>query len=116
MRDTMNVITRLGRTINERLDAMAEVEGYRMKLGIYVAYDMRCTNQRLTPEQKHYQRRRKMLKKGKAVGSDDSTQSPDDDDDGDDDGAAAGMVQKLGRIGIGSAESARFWASRSEPG
>ncbi|MQL98645.1 hypothetical protein Taro_031357 [Colocasia esculenta] len=26
------------------------------------------------------------------------------------------MVQKLGRIGIGSAESARFWASRSEPG
>ncbi|MQL83257.1 hypothetical protein Taro_015747 [Colocasia esculenta] len=26
------------------------------------------------------------------------------------------MVQKLGLIGIGSAESARFWASRSEPG
>ncbi|MQL70275.1 hypothetical protein Taro_002562, partial [Colocasia esculenta] len=25
------------------------------------------------------------------------------------------MVQKLGRIGIGSTESARFWASRSEP-
>ncbi|MQL70458.1 hypothetical protein Taro_002764 [Colocasia esculenta] len=27
MRGTMNVITRLGRTMNERLDAMAEVGG-----------------------------------------------------------------------------------------
>ncbi|MQL75964.1 hypothetical protein Taro_008337, partial [Colocasia esculenta] len=49
MRGTMNVITRLARTMNERLDAMAEVERYRMKLGIYRAYDMRCAAQRLTP-------------------------------------------------------------------
>ncbi|MQL82835.1 hypothetical protein Taro_015316 [Colocasia esculenta] len=49
MRGTMNVITHLARTMNERLDAMAEVERYRMKLGIYGAYDMRCTVQRLTP-------------------------------------------------------------------
>ncbi|MQL94127.1 hypothetical protein Taro_026778 [Colocasia esculenta] len=66
MRGTMNVITRLARTMNERLDAMAEAE------------------------QKYYQRRKKILKKRKAVGSDDSTQSPDDDDGDDDDGAAAG--------------------------
>ncbi|MQL89438.1 hypothetical protein Taro_022017, partial [Colocasia esculenta] len=49
MRGTMNVITRLARTMNERLDAMAEVERYRMKLGIYGGYDMRCAAQRLTP-------------------------------------------------------------------
>ncbi|MQL79753.1 hypothetical protein Taro_012170 [Colocasia esculenta] len=49
MRGTMNVITRLARTMNERLDAMAEVERYRMKLGIYEGYDMRCVAQRLTP-------------------------------------------------------------------
>ncbi|MQL79749.1 hypothetical protein Taro_012174, partial [Colocasia esculenta] len=48
MRGTMNVITRLARTMNERLDAMAEVERYRMKLGIYGEYDMRCAAQRLT--------------------------------------------------------------------
>ncbi|MQL73281.1 hypothetical protein Taro_005641 [Colocasia esculenta] len=39
MRGTMNVITRLARTMNERLDAMAEVERYMMKLGIYGGYD-----------------------------------------------------------------------------
>ncbi|MQL86980.1 hypothetical protein Taro_019515, partial [Colocasia esculenta] len=49
MRGTMNVITRLVRTMNERLDAMTEVERYRMKLGIYGGYDMRCAAQRLTP-------------------------------------------------------------------
>ncbi|MQL97772.1 hypothetical protein Taro_030470 [Colocasia esculenta] len=49
MRGTMNVITRLARTMNERLDAMAEVERYRMKLRIYGGYDMRCAAQRLTP-------------------------------------------------------------------
>ncbi|MQM23090.1 hypothetical protein Taro_056151 [Colocasia esculenta] len=49
MRGTMNVITRLARTMNERLDAMAEVERYTMKLGIYGGYDMRCAAQRLTP-------------------------------------------------------------------
>ncbi|MQL92335.1 hypothetical protein Taro_024952 [Colocasia esculenta] len=49
MRDTMNAITRLVRTMDERLDAMAEVERYRMKLGIYGEYDMRCAVQRLTP-------------------------------------------------------------------
>ncbi|MQL77013.1 hypothetical protein Taro_009410, partial [Colocasia esculenta] len=48
MRGTMNVITRLAKTMNERLDAMAEVERYRMKLGIYGGYDMRCAAQRLT--------------------------------------------------------------------
>ncbi|MQL87126.1 hypothetical protein Taro_019661 [Colocasia esculenta] len=48
-RGTMNVITRLARTMNERLDAMTEVERYRMKLGIYGAYDIRCAVQRLTP-------------------------------------------------------------------
>ncbi|MQM05643.1 hypothetical protein Taro_038455 [Colocasia esculenta] len=42
MRGTMNVIIVLARTMNERLDAMAEVERYRMKLGIYGGYDMRC--------------------------------------------------------------------------
>ncbi|MQL83125.1 hypothetical protein Taro_015611 [Colocasia esculenta] len=50
MRDTMNVISRLARTMNERLDAMADVERYRMKLGIYGGYDMRCATQRLTPD------------------------------------------------------------------
>ncbi|MQL92035.1 hypothetical protein Taro_024650 [Colocasia esculenta] len=50
MRGTMNVITRLARIMNERLDAMAEVERYRMKLEIYGAYDMRCAAQRLTPD------------------------------------------------------------------
>ncbi|MQL91857.1 hypothetical protein Taro_024470, partial [Colocasia esculenta] len=49
MRGTMNVITRLTRIMNERLDVMAEVERYRMKLGIYRAYDMRCAVQRFTP-------------------------------------------------------------------
>ncbi|MQL96223.1 hypothetical protein Taro_028897 [Colocasia esculenta] len=49
MRGTMNVITRLARTMNEILDAMAEVERHMMKLGIYGAYDMRCAVQRLTP-------------------------------------------------------------------
>ncbi|MQM12878.1 hypothetical protein Taro_045796 [Colocasia esculenta] len=49
MRGTMNVITRLARTMNERLDAMAEVERYKMKLGIYGGYDMKYTAQRLTP-------------------------------------------------------------------
>ncbi|MQM00157.1 hypothetical protein Taro_032894 [Colocasia esculenta] len=47
IRGTMNVITRLARTMNERLDAM--VERYRIKLGIYGGYDMRCAAQRLTP-------------------------------------------------------------------
>ncbi|MQM14731.1 hypothetical protein Taro_047665 [Colocasia esculenta] len=47
MRGTMNVITRLARTMNERLDAMAEVERYKMKLGIYGGYDMRSAAQRL---------------------------------------------------------------------
>ncbi|MQL73400.1 hypothetical protein Taro_005760 [Colocasia esculenta] len=50
MRGTMNAITRLARTMNERLDAMAEVERYRMKLGIYGGYDMRCAAQRFTPD------------------------------------------------------------------
>ncbi|MQL81734.1 hypothetical protein Taro_014202 [Colocasia esculenta] len=45
----MNIITCLARTMNERLDAMAEVKRYRMKLGIYGAYDMRCAVERLTP-------------------------------------------------------------------
>ncbi|MQL79751.1 hypothetical protein Taro_012172, partial [Colocasia esculenta] len=49
MRGTMNVITRLARTMNERLDAMAEVERYKMKLGIYRGYDMTYAAQRLTP-------------------------------------------------------------------
>ncbi|MQM05087.1 hypothetical protein Taro_037889 [Colocasia esculenta] len=49
MGGTMNVITRLARTMNERLDAMTEVERYRIKLGIYGGYDMRCATQRLTP-------------------------------------------------------------------
>ncbi|MQL88178.1 hypothetical protein Taro_020731 [Colocasia esculenta] len=49
MRDTMNVITRLARTMNKRLDAMAEVERYKMKLGIYGGYDMTYAAQRLTP-------------------------------------------------------------------
>ncbi|MQL88239.1 hypothetical protein Taro_020799 [Colocasia esculenta] len=50
MRDTMNIITRLARTMNERLDAMAEVERYRMKLGMYRVYGMRCAAQKLTPD------------------------------------------------------------------
>ncbi|MQL91518.1 hypothetical protein Taro_024128 [Colocasia esculenta] len=50
MRGTINVITRLARTMNERLDAIAEVERYKMKLGIYGGYDMRCAAQRLTPD------------------------------------------------------------------
>ncbi|MQM05729.1 hypothetical protein Taro_038544, partial [Colocasia esculenta] len=49
MRGTMTVITRLARTMNERLDAMTKVERYRMKLGIYGGYDMRCASQRHTP-------------------------------------------------------------------
>ncbi|MQM04756.1 hypothetical protein Taro_037564, partial [Colocasia esculenta] len=49
MRGTMNVITRLARTMNERLDAMAEVERYKLKLGIYGGYDMTYAAQRLTP-------------------------------------------------------------------
>ncbi|MQL99787.1 hypothetical protein Taro_032513 [Colocasia esculenta] len=49
IRGTLNVITRLARTMNERLDAMIEVERYMMKLGIYGGYDMRCAAQRLTP-------------------------------------------------------------------
>ncbi|MQM23379.1 hypothetical protein Taro_056443 [Colocasia esculenta] len=49
MRGSMTVITRLARTINERLDAIAEVQRYRMKLVIYGGYDMRCAAQRLTP-------------------------------------------------------------------
>ncbi|MQM16761.1 hypothetical protein Taro_049721 [Colocasia esculenta] len=49
MRGTMTIITRLARTMNERLDAMVEVERYRMKLGIYGGYDMRYAAQRLTP-------------------------------------------------------------------
>ncbi|MQL68425.1 hypothetical protein Taro_000700 [Colocasia esculenta] len=53
MRGTMTIITRLARTMNERLDAMAEVERYRMKLGTYGGYDMRCAAQRLTPGYLH---------------------------------------------------------------
>ncbi|MQL94824.1 hypothetical protein Taro_027489 [Colocasia esculenta] len=49
MRGTMNVITRLARTMNERLDAMAEVERYKMKVGIYGGHDMTYAAQRLTP-------------------------------------------------------------------
>ncbi|MQL82792.1 hypothetical protein Taro_015279 [Colocasia esculenta] len=49
MRGTMNVITRLARTMNERLDAMAEVERYKMKVGIYRGYDMTYAAQRPTP-------------------------------------------------------------------
>ncbi|MQM17625.1 hypothetical protein Taro_050597, partial [Colocasia esculenta] len=48
MRGTMNVITRLARIMNERLDAMAEVERYKMKLGIYGGYDMTYAAQRLS--------------------------------------------------------------------
>ncbi|MQL74551.1 hypothetical protein Taro_006929 [Colocasia esculenta] len=48
MRGTMNVITRLARTMNERLDAMAKVERYKMKLEIYGGYDMTYAAQRLT--------------------------------------------------------------------
>ncbi|MQM12034.1 hypothetical protein Taro_044947 [Colocasia esculenta] len=48
MRGTMNVITRLARTMNERLDAMTEVERYKLKLGIYGGYEMTYTAQRLT--------------------------------------------------------------------
>ncbi|MQL77562.1 hypothetical protein Taro_009984 [Colocasia esculenta] len=50
MRGTMNVITRLARTMNERLNAMAEVERYKMKLGIYGGYNMTYAAQRLTPD------------------------------------------------------------------
>ncbi|MQM05521.1 hypothetical protein Taro_038334, partial [Colocasia esculenta] len=49
MRGTMNVITRLARTMNERLYVMAEVERYKMKVGIYGGYDMTYAAQRLTP-------------------------------------------------------------------
>ncbi|MQL82918.1 hypothetical protein Taro_015404, partial [Colocasia esculenta] len=49
MRGTMNVITRLARTMNERLDTMAEVERYKLKLGIYGGYEMTYAAQRLTP-------------------------------------------------------------------
>ncbi|MQL91962.1 hypothetical protein Taro_024580 [Colocasia esculenta] len=49
LRGTMNVITRLARTMNERLDAMAEVERYKMKVGIYGGYDMTYAARRLTP-------------------------------------------------------------------
>ncbi|MQL74534.1 hypothetical protein Taro_006898, partial [Colocasia esculenta] len=49
MRGTMNVITRLARTMNERLDAMAEVERYKLKLGTYGRYEMTYAAQRLTP-------------------------------------------------------------------
>ncbi|MQL89457.1 hypothetical protein Taro_022030 [Colocasia esculenta] len=49
MRGTMNVITRLARTMTERLDAMAEVERYKLKLGIYGGYEMTYVAQRLSP-------------------------------------------------------------------
>ncbi|MQM01249.1 hypothetical protein Taro_034000, partial [Colocasia esculenta] len=49
MRGTMNVITRLARTMTERLDAMAEVERYKLKLGIYGGYEMTYAAQRLNP-------------------------------------------------------------------
>ncbi|MQL68800.1 hypothetical protein Taro_001081, partial [Colocasia esculenta] len=49
MRGTMNVITHLARTMTERLDAMAEVERYMLKLGIYGGYDMTYAAQRLIP-------------------------------------------------------------------
>ncbi|MQM07970.1 hypothetical protein Taro_040820, partial [Colocasia esculenta] len=48
-RGTMNVITRLARTMTKRLDAMAEVERYKLKLEIYGGYDMTYAAQRLTP-------------------------------------------------------------------
>ncbi|MQM22104.1 hypothetical protein Taro_055153 [Colocasia esculenta] len=50
MRGIMNVITRLARTMNERLDAMAEVERYKLKLGIYGGYEITYAAQRLTPD------------------------------------------------------------------
>ncbi|MQL71231.1 hypothetical protein Taro_003549 [Colocasia esculenta] len=49
MRGTMNVITRLARTMTERLDAMAKVERYKLKLGIYGGYEMTYAAQRLSP-------------------------------------------------------------------
>ncbi|MQL99717.1 hypothetical protein Taro_032445 [Colocasia esculenta] len=49
MRGTINVITRIARSMNERLDAVAEVERYKMKVGIYGGYDMTYTVQRLSP-------------------------------------------------------------------
>ncbi|MQL75979.1 hypothetical protein Taro_008362 [Colocasia esculenta] len=49
MRGTMNVITRIARSMNERLDAVAEVERYKMKVGIYGAYDMKYAAGRLSP-------------------------------------------------------------------
>ncbi|MQL90581.1 hypothetical protein Taro_023174 [Colocasia esculenta] len=49
MRGTMNVITRLARTMTERLDAMTEVERYKLKLGIYGGYEMTYAAQRLSP-------------------------------------------------------------------
>ncbi|MQL90653.1 hypothetical protein Taro_023247, partial [Colocasia esculenta] len=49
MRGTMNVITRLARTMNERLDAMIEVERYKVKLEIYGGYDMTYVAQRFSP-------------------------------------------------------------------
>ncbi|MQM11100.1 hypothetical protein Taro_044004 [Colocasia esculenta] len=51
MRGTMNVITRLARTMNERLDATTEVERYRMKLGIYEGYDVNKGILTTLPEQ-----------------------------------------------------------------
>ncbi|MQM23362.1 hypothetical protein Taro_056427, partial [Colocasia esculenta] len=49
MRGTMNVITRIARSMHERLDAVAEVERYKMKVGIYGGYDMTYAAQRLSP-------------------------------------------------------------------
>ncbi|MQL92853.1 hypothetical protein Taro_025479 [Colocasia esculenta] len=49
MRGTINVITRIARSMNERLDAVAEVERYKMKVGIYGGYDMTYAAQRLSP-------------------------------------------------------------------
>ncbi|MQM23892.1 hypothetical protein Taro_056962, partial [Colocasia esculenta] len=48
MRGTINVITRIARSMNERLDAVAEVERYKMKVGIYRGYDMTYAAQRLS--------------------------------------------------------------------
>ncbi|MQL68366.1 hypothetical protein Taro_000620, partial [Colocasia esculenta] len=49
MRGTINVITRIARSMNERLDAVAEVERYKMKVGIYGGYDITYAAQRLSP-------------------------------------------------------------------
>ncbi|MQL75748.1 hypothetical protein Taro_008111 [Colocasia esculenta] len=50
MRGTINVIPRIARSMNERLDAVAEVERYKMKVGIYGGYDMTYAAQRLSPD------------------------------------------------------------------